>query len=45
MPSGESRVGSVLVNKENPSFCSNVVCNTKYTPWSFLFKNLYEQFQ
>ncbi|XP_067947974.1 phospholipid-transporting ATPase IF-like isoform X2 [Watersipora subatra] len=25
-------------------FCDNTVTTTKYTPWNFIFKNLYEQF-
>lgn len=38
-------VGTVCVQKPNPGFCSNIVKNTKYTPWNFLFKNLFEQFR
>ncbi|KNB45459.1 phospholipid-translocating p-type ATPase [Blastocystis sp. subtype 4] len=43
--SDNSKTRYVSVNHENPGFSTNVVVNTKYTPWNFVFKNLFEQFR
>lgn len=38
--------GVVKVNSvQEKEYSPNVVRNTKYTPFNFLFKNIYEQFQ
>lgn len=38
--------GTVKVNSvQEREYSSNVVRNTKYTPFNFIFKNIYEQFQ
>ena len=38
--------GIVKVNSvQEKEYAPNVVRNTKYTPFNFIFKNIYEQFQ